>query len=215
VGTGTGTLARGFARRGCRVIGIDPALEMLTEARHLDEQIGVKVLYLAARAENTSLSSESADLVIAGQCWHWFDRPAAANESARLLKPEGKIVVAHFDWIPLAGNLVEATEKLILRHNPAWKLVGGNGIYPQWLKDLGEAGYRQIETFSYDLPEPYSHVDWRGHIRASAGVGASLSPEQVMIFDAELAVLLSERFPEPIVQVPHRVYAVIAQPPLG
>lgn len=28
LGTGTGSLARGFARRDCRVIGIDPAEEM-------------------------------------------------------------------------------------------------------------------------------------------------------------------------------------------
>ncbi len=29
LGTGTGTLARGFARRGCEVTGIGPAAEML------------------------------------------------------------------------------------------------------------------------------------------------------------------------------------------
>ena len=114
----------------------------------------------------------------------------------------------------MAGNPVEATEKLILHHNPAWKLAGGNGIYPQWPQDLGEAVYREIETFSYDLSVPYSHIDWRGRIRASAGVGPNLSSEQVLAFDAELEALLSEGFPEPILKVPHRIYAVIAQPPL-
>jgi len=33
LGTGTGTLARGFARRGCRVIGIDISEAMLQAAR--------------------------------------------------------------------------------------------------------------------------------------------------------------------------------------
>src|SRR5215468_8180096 len=36
VGTGTGTLARGFARRGCRVIGIDPKEAMLAQARRFE-----------------------------------------------------------------------------------------------------------------------------------------------------------------------------------
>src|SRR5918996_1531463 len=31
----------------------------------------------------------------------------------------------------------------------------------------------------FDLEVPYSHEAWRGRIRASAGVGASLSPEGV------------------------------------
>ena len=35
LGTGTGTLARGFARRGCVVTGIDPAPTMLDEAKRL------------------------------------------------------------------------------------------------------------------------------------------------------------------------------------
>lgn len=35
LGTGTGALARGFARRGCRVTGIDPSESMLAAARQL------------------------------------------------------------------------------------------------------------------------------------------------------------------------------------
>jgi len=36
LGTGTGTLARGFARRGLRVTGLDPAGALLEQARRLD-----------------------------------------------------------------------------------------------------------------------------------------------------------------------------------
>ena len=35
LGTGAGTLARGFALRGCRVLGIDLSQEMLAEAKRL------------------------------------------------------------------------------------------------------------------------------------------------------------------------------------
>ena len=89
----------------------------------------------------------------------------------------------------------------------------GAGLYPQWLRDLGEAGFREIESFSYDMDVPYTHEAWRGRIRASAGIGATLAPAAVQRFDAELATLLQAMHPDPVMQIPHRVSAVIANPP--
>src|SRR5436190_14869364 len=96
LGSGTGTLARGFAKRGCKVIGVDIAEPMLAEARRLAVKDGVDAEFRVARAEETGLASASSDLVSAGQCWHWFDRPAAAREAMRLLRPDGALVIAHF-----------------------------------------------------------------------------------------------------------------------
>lgn len=211
LGTGTGTLARGFALRGCRVTGIDRDVRLLEQARALDAEAGAKVDYRVARAEETGLSDACADVVAAGQCWHWFERERAARESARLLVDGGALLIAHFDWIPLAGNVVEATERLIEQHNPDWKLGGGAGIYSRWVRDLDAAGYRAIECFAYDQDAPYTPEAWRGRVRASAGIGASLSPERVTAFDADLAALLEARFPGEVIAVAHRVFAAIGR----
>ncbi len=213
LGTGTGSLARGFALKGCKVIGIDPDPRMLEQARTIDAERCAKVEYLKASAEITSLDSSSVDVVTAGQCWHWFDRPRAVSEVARILKPGGRLLIAHFDWLPLKGNCVEATEKLILHYSPKWRGANGWGIHPWWLRDLGEADYRNIETFSYDEPVLYDHQSWRGRIRASAGI-ASLSEADRTLFDQALAELLQESFPSEPLSVPHRVFAIIADPPL-
>jgi len=213
LGTGTGTLARGFARRGCTVIGIDPAANMLEQAKQLSAAEGLTVDYRVGTAESTGLSDESADVITAGQCWHWFDGNAAARECYRVLRPNGKIVIAHFDWIPLKGNVVEATETLIQSCNPAWKLGGGSGVYPLWPRHLAENGFVNLEIFTYDTFPVYSHEAWRGRIRASAGVGASLPPEKVAAFDAELAEILRTRFPDDLMPVHHRVFALIGQKP--
>lgn len=209
LGTGTGTLARGFARRGCVVTGLDPDARMLEQAMQLDREAGVDVSYTQATAESTGLGSAFADVTTAGQCWHWFDRPRAICEVARVLKPGGHLVIAHFDWLPCPGNMVEATEQLIRHHNPNWDLHGGMGMYPQWLPDLSAAGMRGIETFSYDVEVPYTPEAWRGRIRASAGV-AALDASRVQQFDAELASLLATRFPSALLDVPHRIFAIIA-----
>ena len=211
IGTGTGTLARGAALAGCDVVGLDIAPELIEQARLLDNQAGVNIAYQIAPAEKTGLPDASFDVVMAGQCWHWFDRPQAASEVKRLLKPNGYIVIAHLDWIPLPDNVVEATEALILKYNPAWSMGGGTGMYPAWLSDLAIANFKNIETFSFDLNLQYTHISWRGRIRASAGVAASLSSERVQAFDAELATRLADKFPTDPLPIHHRVWAAIAQ----
>ena len=123
------------------------------------------------------------------------------------------MVIAHFDWISLPANVAELTEKLIEKHNPKWKLGGSSGIHPRCLADMASAEFRRLETFSFDLDVPYSHEAWRGRIRASAGVGASLPPEEVVAFDRELQTLLAEKFPQEPLTVLHRVFAAIGKTP--
>lgn len=210
LGTGTGSLARGFARRASRVIGIDPDERMLASARELDDEAGVKIEYRVGRAEATGLPAQSTDVVSAGQCWHWFDAEEAAAEINRILVSDGRLAIAHFDWIPLRDNVVEQTERLIREHNPAWQFAAGSGLHPNELRDLAEARFRNIESFSYDLNARYTHEAWRGRIRASAGVGAALTPSEVVAFDAAHESMLLERFPETTLMVPHRVFVVTA-----
>jgi len=213
LGTGTGSLARGFARRGLQVVGLDPSLPMLDEARRLDDTAGVAVQYVEARAESTGLPDASFDVVSAGQCWHWFEPARAAREVRRLLRPGGRVVIAHFDWLPLPGNVVEATERLIRQHNPGWRGHGGSGLYPACLADLALAGFAGLETFSFDQAVSYAHEAWRGRIRASAGVAASLDAAAVARFDAEHKALLAHDFPGDPLQVPHRCWAAIGVEP--
>jgi len=213
VGTGTGTLARGFARRGCTVTAIDPSEPLLVEARRLSEDEGLQVEYLVGRAEDLEVPTGSFEVVSAGQCWHWFDRPAASRECLRVVTPGGALAICYLDWLPVPGGVVAATEALVLQHNPHWDAAGGLGMYPQWTVDVRAAGFEDLETFSFDLDIPYSHEAWRGRIRASAGVAASLPPDAVAAFDAELSELLHRDFPTAELAVPHRVWALVARAP--
>ena len=211
LGTGTGSLARGFAARGATVTALDISPQMLEAARRISAEEGKTIDYRLARAEDTGLPAGAFDVVSAGQCWHWFDRAAAAREVLRLLRPGGKLVIAHFDWIPLSGNVVAATEDLIASFNPSWSFGGGIGVHPEWFRDL--ADFEMIESFTFDVAVLYSHEGWRGRIRASAGVGGSLDPQGVADFDGALAERLRSDYPADPVAIPHRCFALLATRP--
>ncbi len=210
--TGTGTLGRLFAQRGARVVGLDRAASLIEQAKVIDAELGTDATrYVVATAEATGLETGAFDWVAAGQCWHWFERAPTAAEALRLLKPGGHLLIAHFDWLPLPGNVVTATENLIRSFNPSWAMHGGTGIYPDWPLEVRAAGFEDLEILTYDVDQPFRPEDWRGRIRASAGVGASLSEDRVQEFDTELAALLAREFPDDPLQVPHRVFALTAR----
>ena len=210
LGTGTGSLSRGFARRGARVTALDIAPEMLRAAAELAAAEGLEIDFCEGAAEATGLPDGAFDVVTAGQCWHWFDTAAAAAEARRLLRPEGRIAICHFDWLPLPGNVVAASEALIRRHNPAWELDGRDGFHGFHATGLAVAGFTEIESFSFDCGVTYSHEAWRGRIRASAGVGGSLAPAEVAAFDIAHAALLAADYPDDPLVVPHRCFALTA-----
>lgn len=213
LGTGTGTIARGLAKRGCLATGLDPSEAMLECAKALASQESVHIQFVQACAEQTDLLSGSFDVVIAGTCWHWFDRPKAALEARRVLKPSGRLLIANLDWLPRPGNVVEATETLIKVYNPTWDGDDGAGIYPSWLADMSRAGFVDLKSFSFDVYLHYTHEGWLGRIRASAGVGASLPPDAVERFNAAHRELLARDYPDDPLQVPHRVFAVFGRLP--
>ncbi len=221
LGTGTGDVARGLARRGCIVTGLDHSEALLQEARKIDRGAGVEIEYVLAPAEDTGLPPHGFDAVTAAQCWHWFDRFRVTREVLRVLKLQGALILAHFGRLPLPGSVVEATEQLIREHNPAWyqgviQRRGINrdiGIQPGWFDDLARAGFAALESFTFDISVPYSHEAWLGRIRASSGAGATLPADAVMRLNEALRTMLQRRFPEEPLLIPQRVFALMGRAP--
>jgi SAM-dependent methyltransferase len=203
VGAGTGLLGRGLARSTVRVIETDAKLELVREAWGTER--------LAARAEALPFAGEQFDAVTAGQCWHWFDRRAAPFEIRRVLKTGGKLAIVYQTYLPIDGSVAAASEALILRYRRGWRHAGGVGINGQALKDVQNAGFEGIESFSFDAAFNYTRQAWRGFIRTCSAVGPSLPAAALARFDAEHADLLNA-WPETF-RVPHRIFAAVATKP--
>jgi len=215
LGTGTGLFGRALAQRGCTVEGLDPSAALLAEAARLDAAAGVDIAYHRARAEETGLPDGAFDLLTAATCWHWFDRRAAAREARRLLKPDGRLVIAHLDWHSAPGNVIRVTLDAIERCVPRREGDAAAGwntfLFPHWTTDLARAGFPKLEAFAYTTSLAYSHEAWRGRVRASARIGASLDAAGVAAFDADLAAALAAHFPEETLAVDHRIFCLVAR----
>lgn len=73
----------------------------------------------------------------------------------------------------------------------------------------GAATVRAMFWFDEDVR--FTHLAWRGRMRACHGVGAALDEQQVAAFDAEHAALLATLAPDPFT-VRHRVDAHVLDP---
>lgn len=214
IATGTGAIARDLARRGWRVDGIDRSADMLAAAHMLAQEEGLGLGLQIAAAEALPFAGGSFALATAGTCWHWFDRPVAAAEARRVLAPGGHLVIASLEWRSADGNAVRATSDLIAAHNPAWAMktdADGFVFSFGWADEIARWGFADIEKHAFEVEIPYTHEAWRGRIRASAGVGASLPPDAVARFDAELAALLARDFPSDPLALPHQVMMIVAR----
>jgi SAM-dependent methyltransferase len=198
VGAGTGLLGRGFA--GARVVECDVGWELIRQAGGWGRVV--------ARAEALPFGDETFDAVTAGQSWHWFDRRVAPREIRRVLKPGGRVAVVYQTYLPVEGNVAEASERVILKYRPGWRHAGGVGVNGQALKDLQVAGFLGIESFTFDVDVPFTREAWRGFVRTCSAVGPAMSAGVVEVFDREHMTML-EGWPETLV-VPHRVFAAVA-----
>jgi SAM-dependent methyltransferase len=216
LGTGPGTAALSLAARGAVVVGVDVSTPMIAAASRLAAAVGLqqRAAFRVGSAERTGLPAHSFDLVIALQSWTWFDQDAVLAEVARVLRPGGLLVIAHYSYLPGRSPVAADTEGLILHFNPGWTMAGCDGLYPQETRAVSAAGLELLEQFCYDHLQTFSHESWRGRIRTCNGVGSgAMAPQQVAAFDAELAALLRERYPQEPLLVWHRVWAVVARAP--
>ena len=105
---GTGKLTRPLAERFGRVIAVEPDPGM----RAVLSQVTDCHLALEGRAEEIPLADGSVDAVFVGQAFHWFDKPRAVAEMARVLRPRGGVALFWNSWWETEPPLPEAARAL-------------------------------------------------------------------------------------------------------
>lgn len=93
LGAGTGRASLAMAERAWQVTAVEPGGPMLDVLRARAADAGLSVRSIQTGAEETGLPAASVDLVTAAQAFHWFDRPRAVSEMARILRPAGGVAL--------------------------------------------------------------------------------------------------------------------------
>ncbi len=112
IGVGTGLSAEPFLRAGYAVIGVEPNAAMRQAG---DQRLASHGRYLSVngKAEATTLDAGCAQLVIAGQAFHWFDPAEAGAEARRILAPDGWAALMWNDRPPGGTPFLEGYEALL------------------------------------------------------------------------------------------------------
>lgn len=92
IGSGTGFSAELFLANGNRVYGVEPNGPMRAAGESYLARFP-NFASIAATAEDTTLPDASVDMILAGQAFHWFDRPRARREFDRITRQERWLVL--------------------------------------------------------------------------------------------------------------------------
>ncbi|MEY9931858.1 ubiquinone/menaquinone biosynthesis C-methylase UbiE [Catenulispora sp. GP43] len=92
VGSGTGRFTPALAGAFGPVTGIEPSVRMREVAQSQSQHPDVR--YLAGSAEDIPVPTDSADYAVLLLCWHHVqDKPKAARELARVVRPGGRLII--------------------------------------------------------------------------------------------------------------------------
>jgi ubiquinone/menaquinone biosynthesis C-methylase UbiE len=136
LGAGTGKLTRLLVERFPEVYAVEPLAGMRAVlARNVP-----RATVLPGDAERIPLDDGSVDAVFVAEAFHWFDSKAAVLEIARVLRPNGLLVVAFNEWLsqfepPIGAAAHAAIESRAARLPPAGGPKVQSGAWKQGFED--------------------------------------------------------------------------------
>ena len=207
IGTGTGVLPRNMYKYGAVWTGTDIAENQIEQAKELAEKAGMDIEFFTSKAEDVSFPDNTFDVITACQCIWYFDHDITSKTFAKMLKPGGKFLILYMGWLPYEDKIAGKSEAIILKHNPSWSSYGDK-VHPVWVPEQYLENFKLISQEEFRVDVPFTRGSWHGRMRACRGVGASMSPETLAVWDKEHMSMLEENAPEEFV-VKH--YISIAQ----
>jgi SAM-dependent methyltransferase len=156
LGAGTGLMTRLLSPVG-RLIAVEPQSEMRETLRARVPEAEI----LDGTAEQIPLPPAVAHAVVAAQAFHWFANPQAVREIARVLRPDGTLILVWNERDPL-DPLMEAVERALERHrqdSPRFDTTPWREVFDSADSPLTIIGHR-----TYPWEEPVTVHDLKGRV---------------------------------------------------
>jgi SAM-dependent methyltransferase len=163
LGCGTAFFCAWLAKRGARVVGVDPTPAQLETARRLQKATGIVFPLVEANAEKVPLPDGSFDLIVSEYgASHFADPHLWIKEAARLLRPNGRLLFFRSSTLAILCMPHEGLiKKELLR--PQFGLgrlqwEGDEGVeyhlgHGEWIDVLREAGLAVERLIEVRAPE--------------------------------------------------------------
>ena len=193
LGTGTGVLPRNMYKYGAKWTGTDISENQIKQAGILSE--GMDIDYYALSAETINFPDNSFDVITACQCFWYFDHEKIMPELYRMLKPDGVILVLYMAWLPFEDNIAGESEKTVLKNNPSWN-GKAETMHPIHIPDCYRQKFTVTHHEEYPVKVHFTRESWNGRIKSCRGVGASMSENEINLWEQEHLKLLSKIAPE-------------------
>ena len=152
----------------------------------------MNIEYIVSPVEKLDFPSATFDVVMACMCFTYFDKSILMPLLKKILKANGRFLIASLVWLPGESAIAKASEELILKYNPEWNGVGykrpsfeSNGL-PTTYKVGSDSEFEVDKSFALDIPVTFTRETWHGRMRATRGLAvSSLTQEQKASFDKE------------------------------
>jgi SAM-dependent methyltransferase len=177
LGCGTAYFSAWLARRGARVVGVDPTPAQLETAHRLQRETGIEFPLVEATGEEVPLPDASFDLVLSEYgASLWADPDRWVPEAARLLRPGGRLVFLTNSTLSVLCMAMDGVGEVLLRpqfelHHKEWpdthevEFHLGHGDWIDLLRANGFDVERLAEVFASPTAEThpfykYVTADW-------------------------------------------------------
>jgi len=209
-GAGTGISGRQLAARGARVVLLDIGEQMLRHARARAPGAAC----LLADGNRMPIRAQSADLTTFAQSWHWFDKPAAQAEVARVLRPGGYWAAW---WNRSAANgqpWFERYQDVVVAHCPGytWRNRADAELAPDWTHQtvLAAGRVEPVATAVVRWTRQVSAEQWFTDER-SKSYFIDLGQDERESVLGQLAQIVGGQFPDGQMVVPYTTTLLVAR----
>ncbi|MBU3143815.1 class I SAM-dependent methyltransferase [Clostridium sp. CF012] len=146
IGSGTGICTKTFLDNGNTVYAVEPNEDMRQVAEHLLETYD-NFHSIDGSSENTKLKSESVDIIIAAQAFHWFDPKPTKEEFLKILRPNGVVVLLWNIRNVKSDGFMQEYLELIERYGENYTSESNGDIMPKFFD------YRTIHKKVFNNPQ--------------------------------------------------------------
>ena len=154
-GTGKSTepLFRAAGEKNISVVGVDPDLDMLEEARLSADKNKLPIIYKEGSAENLQFSENTFDAIISGAAFHWYGNVTNLRKVKKVMKVGGVFFVFWVEYVNKQGKTIG--EELYGKYN--WKGIPKKFRGQKYVEELLiKSGFKNVDKTTIPFTEMHT-----------------------------------------------------------